>query len=494
MAGPVIKMRYRPHAGQQRMHDSPALIKCMECSRRWGKSRSCIHELVKAYLEAWEQERKSPDLIPSFHAWIIGPDMKQNRQPWRELVRMLPREIIQQTKKGKLNGIRFAEDMIYLKGSPNWDNYGVIEMKSAYKDDTLQTAGVDFLWVTEAQDISNAAAERFLPTTITPGRLGRIIYEGIPPTLSEHWFARAFDSAKQTMLTDGDDNPFEFAVKGTYQDNPLLSTFDRKRIENLRSTMGKLAWERMYLSKRTSFGVVFTKLDQCIAGDLLDEPIEGRKYVAGLDLGARIDATELCIMDAESRQVVGWHQWGSETTWPQRRQEIIALHEKWGFRRFPFDATSMGGDMAADELSQTNIPIEPIHFSNEKRKEYFELLIAATERGTVHFPAIPHLMRQLKLIEEKPIGVLGKTRYDHPIGEHDDAVVALMLCLNVCENAPPVVAYRSSGYNGRYLPTQSEAHSRRFRGRKRSNAVQVLRERKRERMEERAVTAGVDVA
>ncbi len=42
--------------------------------------------------------------------------------------------------------------------------WGLIEMKSADNAQALQTVGLDFLWVSEAQDIPNAAAEKLRPT------------------------------------------------------------------------------------------------------------------------------------------------------------------------------------------------------------------------------------------------------------------------------------------------------------------------------------------
>ena len=138
---------YKPHPGQQRVHGVDAKIKVLEIGRRWGKSRFALWELIRRYVESLEIEVES-HLIPPFHAWIVTPNFPQARQIWNEMIAFFPNEFISPA------GIKQDSWLMHLKGSDK-RTWGQIEVKSAHDPARLQTAGLDFLWISEAQDISD---------------------------------------------------------------------------------------------------------------------------------------------------------------------------------------------------------------------------------------------------------------------------------------------------------------------------------------------------
>ena len=176
---------YTPHINQVPIHASKAKSKVFEMARRFGKSRSALFEMLDCYLESLSIP-VTRDLQPPFHAWIITPSFPQSGQVWTELAAFIPDEWVARRLE--------EQKQIWLKGDVNGNRgYGLIEIKSAHDPENLQTAGLDFTWVTESQDISNRAFEKMKPMLISPGRMGRVVYEGIPSLYNEHWFWKICD-------------------------------------------------------------------------------------------------------------------------------------------------------------------------------------------------------------------------------------------------------------------------------------------------------------
>ena len=464
---------YEPHSGQRLIHESKAKVKALEIGRRWGKSRAAFWDLMDHYIESLSVPAPKT-LVPPFHAWIVAPSFPQSRQVWTELMAFMPPEFI------TVGGIHQDERMVYLKGSEDRP-WGLIEVKSAHNADALQTAGLDVLWVTEAQDVSDAAFQKLLPTLRSPERMGYAIYEGIPSLWADHWFRKVFLQAEQR-----DDY---LAVKATAFDNPLLSDEHKAEIESDRELLPDRVWKRMYMAEFSNDAGYFRNIDRCIAGDLLAEPLPMTDYVAGLDLGRKVDPSVMLVMDAKNRNVVYHAEWGEETSWPVQRSHVASQVKHWGISRLVIDATGMGGDIFTQELLEAGIAVEPYIFTQASREHLLQTLLVALEREQVHFPPVPTLLRELRGFQFRKLPS-GNYRPEAPPGEHDDAVFALSLGLTACADPPSTntEARRFPRRAGRYVPTQTEANDgvnlnsfgRRF-----------MRERKINKIKERQATLGI---
>lgn len=473
MVAPSVDLAslYQPHILQKQLHDSDAKVKVLRWARRGGKSRSAYWDLLGTYLDSLEI-KVPQSLVPPFHAWVVAPSYPQSRQVWTEIVSFTPPEFIAP------GGIRQDDRMIYLKGSEGRP-WGLLEVKSAHDPDTLQTAGLDYLWVTEAQDVSNRAFEKLAPTLRSPGRISKALYEGIPSLYRDHWFQRAFEAAE---TRDG-----WFSSTATYLDNPMLSETDRAEIEADREILPDRVFRRMYLAEFSEEAGYFRNISPCLAGDLLPEPIPGASYVAGLDLGRKMDASVFHIFDATERRVVFHATWDDGTNWVLQREHITRIARSWNISRLVVDATGMGGDIFTQELAEAGVPVEPFIITQQSREVLLQTLAVAMERETVHFPSVPSLMRQLRAFQFRKLPS-GNFKAEAPPGEHDDEVFALALGLTACTDPPQIAAPIRSGYKSRYVPTQTEAETG---GIPRSAGARMMRDRKIRRIEERAEKAGV---
>ena len=468
-----LGVAYTPHPGQKWLHDQDAHVKVLEVGRRWGKSRFALWELIRRFVESLEIEVDN-SIVPPFHAWIVAPSFPQSRQVWNELISFMPQQFVAP------GGIHQDDRLIYLVGSQK-RQWGLLEVKSAHDPDALQTAGLDFLWITESQDVSDRAFEKLLPTLRSPGRMSYGVFEGIPSLWRDHWFHRTFESAQGGR-------PGFIAYKATSFENPLLDDAARAEIEADRESLREMAWRRMYLAEFSEEAGYFRNVSNCIAGDLQSDPLPGVEYVAGLDLGRKMDASVMHIMDAKNRSMVAHYMWDDGTNWVMQREAITRIAKEWDVTRLVIDATGMGGDIFVQEIQEAGLPVEPFIITAASREHILQALGVSMERQTIHFPAVPSLLRQLRAFQYRKMPG-GRYRVEAPPGEHDDEVFALALALTACAEAPTLDASPPRRFrNRRYVPTQAEAASGGFA----SKGQRLMRERMLQRMAERIEESGVN--
>lgn len=477
----TTSLSYEPHngvkpdfKGQTRLHEARAAGSkriVAQVGRRWGKGRFAIGDLSQCYQTALQLKR-GEDLVPPFHAGIIVQAYPQGRQAWHEVMSLIPSAWVERRQP--------AEYMWWLKDlTGNWGGRaGLIEMKSAFDAQSLQGFGLDYLWITEAQNIDDEAFEIVLPTTRSPKTLGWQYFEGIPALYPDHWFQRAYDEA--TRSTE------HFAFHATAFDNPLLSEDHRKEIDSDREVLSATTWERLYLAKYSPNAGFFRNIDQCISGDILYGPVPGSKYVAGLDPGWTNDPSVMIMMDMDQRKIVAHWEWDGSVSWVQTREHIRNIHREWNIQTLIFDATSGGGKAVEQDLMETELPVAPYAIVGVKRMEMLERLAGAIDRGTIAYPPVRPLLRQLRAMQQRRYG--DGYRVAVPSGEHDDYIFALALALMACAEAQPITNGIRS-HSRRYIQTQAEASGSRPMAREGSR---MMRERKLEGIRARAAVAGVD--
>jgi hypothetical protein len=472
---PVINLSdyYEPHSAQQLVHDSTANVKTLKAARRFGKSRLSLWELIYTYVKSLDIPAPL-SVTPPFHAWVVVPSMPQGRQTWNELLTFIPKEFV--------HSIQVEEKVIYLRGSEQRP-WGLIELKSAFDVDSLQTVGLDFLWVVEAQDIPDSAFEKLLPTLRSPGRMSQAIFEGIPSLWRDHWFQRIYEVAERGR-------PGYAAFTFTVYDNPMLSPGELAEVEDDRELLREAAWRRMYLAEFSESAGYFQKIDDAIWGDFLEMPLPGRRYVAGLDLGRKKDPSVLFIGDAQERRIVHMLEYDTGQSWIIQKAGVVDACRQWEVERVLVDSTGMGGDMFFQELQEQGVPAEEYIFNASSREHLLNSIGISLERSAVSFPKIPALARQLRAMQYRKMAS-GRFRVEVPPGEHDDHPFALGLMLEVCDPVSTSEGTAStSGRRMRYSPSQEEASGSEVMN---GVGVRLMRERLQKRMEERWEKSGVKV-
>jgi hypothetical protein len=486
---------YKGSPWQKKMHESEAKIKVVWAGRRAGKGRAVLSEMMKNIMKAsrtgFYADKKmarqinvktgydlTPTLEPQIHIWVVAPSYAQSRQAWNELKQFMPKDLVVRRKPGQGGGrgSGWSEDekTVWLKlpQRPSVKRTQVfIEIKSADDPESLQTAGPDFIWITEAQDIKEAAWNKLRPMLSSSGRLGTACVEGIPPYGRSHWFSKLYRYAHE--------NPSERygAFHATSFDNAFLTEEQKDGIQEEKETMPVQIWERMYMAKQPDGGSGFfrgIKIDEAATSHEIWKPAEKRRYVAGLDLGKSQDYTVFIVKDSRTRASVHALEM-SGTDWVNQVQTIASEIDRWGVDDVRIDSTGLG-DVVFDHLMSAGLPVTPFKFSMQSKYQLFQNYYIALENKDVSFPSDwETLKKQLEDISIRPTGNGGYTFFTES-QQHDDWVDAELLALMACD--PPSSESGDFGF-GRPIPGMTPIRPRAVK--RPSNFLQRLRDEKRKR-------------
>ena len=435
---------YVPRKWAEGFHASAAKLKVVWVHRRGGKGWAAEHEGLKAY---WWALRTNPkmELIPGFHAWTVAPNFPQARQSENELEVFLPAWARPNaTQWDQSRGHRRDEHTFVLRGSRD-RREGLWEVKSAFEPEALQTVGLDFLHVTECQDIPETAFNRMLATLRSPGRMGLSVWEGIPPDDPDHWFARIFYDASKGE--DADRQAFFVP----YTANSDLTAGDIKALEKDREVMLEREWKRMWLCELpTGEGAFLGNVDGCIVNlPLLTEAESDHRYVMGVDLAKKVDYTVIIVMDACHRRLV-WHRQIRQMDWNVQEEAIKYAHSQFQVRRIRLDSTGVG-DPVFDRLRFDGLPVDGFVFTNESKYGILTALAIGIEKHLLAYPNLPEMLRELRSVRASKLPS-GRSRVESTAGTHDDYVMALAMAYSLCDPPPADLAKWQDIKPMRYAP------------------------------------------
>ena len=444
---------YKPHGTlQAEIHLSRADTKSSVWGRGSGKSVALTAEAVMAIDEASKTRFIAPDgsdktstLVPGVHIWICGPTNALLRQVIEYFEMVIPQHMFLKEhepadweKTGRdRRGITGEDRRMTMRLRMRDKNMRIargvvrpdvkIEMKSAESKAGMQSARIDFLGITEAQDVPERAYNDALPTLAGGGRLGRLFVEGIAPTSSQHWSARLF----KECLSDRSGRSDAFRL--TTFDNPLLGERELQRVMDARNRMTRSEWRRMYLAELPGReGAFFGNIQGCATAKELETPLPGRRYVCGVDLGRLVDDTVMLVMDVETREAVHAVTFSEGEPYTYQLDVLEEMNERWRFDFINADKTGMGGDALFEQMQMRGLPAEGIVMSAREKSDVYNRLAVALEQGTTAFPAHwDMLVEQLGAVKIRATGY-GIRHFESEGNLHDDWVDAFALALRGC--------------------------------------------------------------
>lgn len=373
---------------------------------------------------------RDPSLIPQFNVMLLGPTFGAVSQNWTELKILLRplRESIE--AQGQIVHVKEDEKKIYL---PTLNGDFLIEVASADRPESLLGRGLDYVHITEADDIpDNVFYSYVLPMTHSPGRMGYMTVAGTPRR-ADSWFYTLFKQGGQ----DPDIESFQF----TTFDNPLI---DADEIYKDAEWMPDYLFRQEYLAETLEdVMAAFRNVDGCVSGEI-SPPEEGRGYVLGVDLGRAVDYTVIIPMDRERRRVMDMEHF-NDPSWGVQKRKIRDAVEKWNNAPVVLDTANVGSAICQD-LRESGVRVieKNLHSPIEKEKIITPLTVAL-EKETVHFPQIPRLMAELKMYRRystnKQGDALKRASFSAPRGRHDDCVIALALALDGCPKQNKMVSF-----------------------------------------------------
>lgn len=254
-----IRLEYTPHKFQKLVHNSKARFKIIAAGARGGKDYCCVADFF-FYLMRCANEDRPPTLIPKVMGWIIAPTETIARQNWRDLKRVVPKELIADES-------RSTGQMTLMNGV-------LIELHSAYDPESLVAVALDAVLITEAARVKdletvwdNLEMRLNSPYKGVGGKGGMALINSSP--LGRNHFYKMFCMGnKNSPAYDPDFESFHW----TTWDNPYMAakgnevkSNGRTYKENMKRRMSETRYrqdiEAEFLSDNSQ---VFPKIRECL--------------------------------------------------------------------------------------------------------------------------------------------------------------------------------------------------------------------------------------
>ena len=325
-----------------------------------------------------------------------------------------------------------------------------IEFRSADRPESLRGDGVHGAVADEAGYWKRDAYISLLTTlTRTRGKLRVISTPKGRSWFWEEWCKGWFPDQRKK-------NPEYWSYQLPTSVNPFVRP---EEIETLRRNMPDKVFRQEILAEFLEDGSgVFSNIRACQKSRLMDGPINGRRYILGIDWAKDEDYTVFVVMDADLRKVchIARHQ---GLDWNVNMDKAIRLAKTWNKASIIMDSTGVGS-VPFDTISSTYALCEGYNiYNNEPKVALIQRLQLALERTEVYLPIVDgytsaedptgykaemgQILENELMTYSSNVSATGKFQYSAPEGFHDDAVIALALATWKASEAPLVYRYDS---------------------------------------------------
>lgn len=289
--------------------------------------------------------------------------------------------------------------------------------RSGDNPDSLRSRGLNFAVVDEAGMFSDDAYNALRPAL--SDRRGWLYAVGTPK--GRNWFYTGYQRG-----LDGDPDYLSLNHPSTV--NPW---FDPAEMDAARSDMPERIWRQEFLGEfladaASVFGLEAIKR---ATGGQLEAPIDGARYVAGVDLAKYTDWSVIVVLrtDVTPWRVVAIDRF-NRLPWDAQERRLLDLLGRYGCRLALIDKTGIG-DAVVESLARQNRKIEGWTFTASSKETIVSGLAVALEQRKVQIPAACDvLLRELGHYEYE-LRANGHVAYSAPPGLHDDAVMSLGLAV-----------------------------------------------------------------
>ena len=406
----VINVPYTPFPIALPIHQSSARFRVVVCGRRWGKTMLAMAEALRMSGEVYERNRLQPQFAQRPRGVILAPTYDMVLEDWRTAKLLLRQAIVQE------HTAHMSLDLGLL---------GDVDFKSAEAQGGAgRGAGYDWAILDEASKIPQAAWEEDLRPSLAD-RHGRGLFISTP--WGRNWFYQLYRRGQE-----GDLQVASWKYQTIEGWRSRLAQIPDKLLqaetewEDLRRTTSERTFQQEYQGDFLEDTGQFLTVGKCLRG-LLRPAMEGRSYVAGIDIGRVEDWMVAAVAEVESRQLVGLIRC-RQRSWDAQKQTVLNLLTQYPHVHAYADSTGVGSPIVSD-LRKAGLSVEDVIFTERMKKDLVDNLTMALDHGYLGVPDqadTQWLLDELRSYREwKTEG--GRVKYGAPEGQHDDGVTALML-------------------------------------------------------------------
>lgn len=223
------------------------------------------------------------------------------------------------------------------------------------------------------------------------------------------------------------DQPEYASMRFTTFDNPYLP---REAImEDIKSMPQRVVSQEIYAEFLDDTGVVFRGVREVATLDPQNTPDVNysHMYVMGVDVAKLVDYTVIAVYDRTDNHQVFQMRFNS-LEWPAIQSRIQHVSRKWNNALIILDSTGVG-EPVYDQLARMNVPVEPIHLTNELKKQIIEKLSNWIELKLFRMLKDDETINELNSFTYDISDKTGRVFYGAPVGFHDDIVIAHALAV-----------------------------------------------------------------
>ncbi len=221
-----------------------------------------------------------------------------------------------------------------------------------------------------------------------------------------------------------EDNKEWKSWKATIYDTGI---FNDEQIKEAQHTSLEPTWKSEYLCEFIEGeGAIFKGVREA-ATSRPEPPKPDHMYVMGVDLAKVTDYTAIAVYDRANNHQVYQDRY-NKLDWPFQKVKIAKISRHYNNALCVIDATGVG-DPIADDLIRIGIPVMPVKFTEQTKKELIEKLsLYIQQRSAILLPIDQTFLEFDNFSYE--IGPKGKIRYGARQGYHDDIVIAHALAIS----------------------------------------------------------------
>ena len=395
-----IELPIKNFPKQQAIFQHPAKYKIAVKGRRFGLTKGAANDFIKCALEGTFNKGLWVDTVNS----NIDKYIERYFIPH---LNKLPKGIWEWRKQAKMLNIGEA----------------YIDFRSADTPETMEGFGYDKAFLNEAGIIlkneylwNNAIMPMFWDYPNA-----QVVIGGTPKGRGK--FFELAERGKDTTQTNyktfhytSFDSPFEHIHKAIRDDIDQMPE--------------RVVQQEIYAQFLEDTGVVFRGFME-IMDAAPKKPITGHRYIMGVDLAKVEDYTVIAVYDATNNKQVYQARF-NKIDWGMQKARIASTAQHFGDTDGPasvvIDATGVG-DPIVEDLGRLGIPVDPIRFTNDKKRQMIEKLVNWIETGKIHMINIPETVTELRNFTYDISEYSDRIRYNAPRGFHDDIVIAHALAV-----------------------------------------------------------------
>lgn len=342
---------------------------------------------------------------PNSIIYWVSPTDAQAQKVYKEIVTAIIESGCIKTKKMP----RGDTEIILTNGSK-------ILFRSAMSEDSLRGQSVDYMILDEAAFIKRDTIETILmPMLNVRGK--KCLFISTPK--GKNYLYEYF--------LNGQKLPKWKSMRYSTYDSPFAN---EDLINMFKETLPPKLFQQEVEAEFVDSSSVFNNISEVMVLEEQNEPKEGGRYFAGIDIGIINDASVLSIID-ENGNLIKYYRW-ENTEAPELIKNILEINTKWKFQKIIIENNNQGLTIYQD-LKRKISNIEDFNTNGKTKPEIINRLI--------------HLfnMKEFKLINDNYLRIEleafifkqndnGNLKFMADNGFHDDCVMSLAIARWCFEN------------------------------------------------------------